>query len=630
MALHPSTARTTRAQVLGCLLQAGRQALDAGDVERAATYFREVVRLEPLSVAGWHHLATTQNGARRAICLRWAAYAGAHRSTSPTTRASRPALPARSYPRALIVGSAAAGLLLTILIGSDLAYRERILPGVAAGRVELGNLSRAAAIERLAAEQHRLRSRVLVFDAGDRAWQMPAGDVLHASPEQVVAVAFAYGHAGSFLNRAQARLWAVLGDDHRIDLLAIDAQAVERVVAALAAEIDQDRRDARLLRGASGWIIVPEQAGRTLDRAATTAQISAALRDVALSASSAPLRLALPIRQIPPRRTTAELESLRQALESLRALPLTLRAGDRSWTLDRSLLVTFDEASDHGNLQPDEAAIGRALVGLARAIDVSPQPSRLVREDGRVRELVWGTPGVELDQAAARQLIGAAIRQGAATLDLPLREVAPPPGEVEQLGLIAEIGRGDSQFASYSSPNRDANVAAGGRDVDGILLAPGEIFSFNATIGAITVEKGYQWGEMIEAGSVVPALGGGICQVSTTVFRAAFWSGLEILERHPHSWRLPWYEADAPAGMDATIALGGPDLRFRNNTGHHILIRVETDLQQKRQTVRIFGTPDGRTVAMQPFVAGGIGIYRRVQQGDASLAEEIFMSYYSQ
>ncbi len=630
MALHPPTARPARAQVLGCLLQAGRQALDAGDVERAATYFRDVVRLDPLSVAGWQYLATTQSGARRAICLRWAAYAGAILSAPPITRAPRMVRPARARPRMFVAGSVAASLLLTILVGSDLAYREWILPGVVAGRVELGNLSRAAAIERLTAEQQRLETRVLVFDAGDRAWQLPAGDVLHDSTNDVVAAAFAYGHVESFMDRAHARLRAFTGDEHRVEVIASDSNAIERVVAALAAEIDQERRDARLVRSEQGWIIAPEQAGRTLDRAATAAHISAALRDAALSASSAPVRIALPIRHAPPRRTTTELESLRQALESLRALPLTLRAGERSWTLDRSLLVTFDEASDRIDLQPNEAAIGRFLAELARAINVAPRPSRLAREGDRVRELVPGVPGVELDQATARQMIAAVIRQGASTLELPLREVAPPPGEVEQLGLIAEIGRGDSQFASYSSPSRDANVAAGGRDVDGILLAPGEIFSFNAAVGAITAEKGYQWGEMIEAGSVVPALGGGICQVSTTVFRAAFWSGLEILERHPHSWRLPWYEADAPPGMDATIALGGPDLRFRNNTGHHILIRVETDLQQKRQTVRIFGTPDGRTVAMQPFVAGGIGIYRRVQQGDVRLAEETFMSYYAQ
>ncbi|MDP9312436.1 MAG: VanW family protein, partial [Chloroflexota bacterium] len=206
----------------------------------------------------------------------------------------------------------------------------------------------------------------------------------------------------------------------------------------------------------------------------------------------------------------------------------------------------------------------------------------------------------------------------------------PPPGEAEQLGLIAELGRGESQFVTYSSPERDANVQAGGNEIDGVLIPPGAIFSFTQTIGDITWAEGYRWGEMIEAGTVVPSLGGGICQVSTTVFRAAFWSGLEIVERHNHTWRLPWYEVDAPPGMDATIALGGPDLKVRNNTGHYIMLKVETDLQQKRQTVIVYGTPDGRQVSMQALAGGNIGVQRHVIQSDGQVAAETYVSYYTQ
>lgn len=261
---------------------------------------------------------------------------------------------------------------------------------------------------------------------------------------------------------------------------------------------------------------------------------------------------------------------------------------------------------------------------------MAPQPSQLVREGDRVRTIVSGQAGHELDRDDAARQLRMALTTNAASTQLTLRELPPPPGEVEQLGLIEELGRGESQFSTYTSRERDANVQAGGNEIDGVLVAPGQTFSFTQTIADITWEEGYRWGEMIEAGVVVPALGGGICQVSTTMFRAAFWSGLEIIERHHHSWRLPWYEADAPPGMDSTIALGGPDLKVRNNTQHHILIKVETDLAHKRQRVIIYGTRDGRRVAMEPIVGGNIGVRRHIIHDDRTVADETYMSYYSQ
>lgn len=124
------------------------------------------------------------------------------------------------------------------------------------------------------------------------------------------------------------------------------------------------------------------------------------------------------------------------------------------------------------------------------------------------------------------------------------------------------IGVGASDFSSYPDYNRDRNVDVGGKEFDGLLIAPGEVVSFGGTVGDISLEKGYQIGEMIENGVAVPSIGGGICQVSTTLFRAVFWAGLPIEERHNHSWRLAWYEVDAPAGMDATIAWAGQISNF--------------------------------------------------------------------
>ena len=127
-------------------------------------------------------------------------------------------------------------------------------------------------------------------------------------------------------------------------------------------------------------------------------------------------------------------------------------------------------------------------------------------------------------------------------------------------------------------------------------------------------------------------LGGGLCQVATTLYRAALYSGLEIVERTPHLWRIEYYEQDAQPGFDATIYVGGPDLRFRNNTGHYLLIQVETDLTASRQTIRLYGTSPGWSVSIEDYwlsADGHSASYRRVVRRDGQvLSEQAFYSYY--
>jgi vancomycin resistance protein YoaR len=549
-------------------------------------------------------------------------------SPAPTVRAwQRP--PRRAYRAALVATLSLAGALTLLLIGSDLAYRERVLPGVSVGQIAVGNQPVLTVEQELRAQQQRIAQRIVQVEAGERVWRVPLSALVPDQAAEMTRLVHAYGHEPAFWQRAMTRTRAVLGRQQAIAQPSVNNAAIRDVVAAMSAQISQPRHDAKIVSTAQGWTLVPEQTGVSIDRDAAVAQLEQLVRAQAWQQQSAPLRLQIPIHQDAPLRTAAELEPALTELLKLQTQPLELSAGEQRWTLDRSLLVQLDTVKPV-TLAPDPRALNRELDRLATALAVTPQPSYLEREGDRVRTMALGKAGRELDREAALQRITTALTAGAPSVELPLRELPPAPGEVEQLGLIAELGRGESQFLTYSSPERDANVQAGGNDIDGRLIAPGEVFSFNAAVGEITPEKGYRWGEAIEAGTVVPSLGGGICQVSTTTFRAAFWSGLEIIERHNHSWRLPWYEVDAPPGMDATIALGGPDLKFRNNTGHYLLIKVETDLVNKRQTAIIYGTPDGRNVQMAPLSDGNIGVQRRVL-GDNGLAlDDTFVSYYSQ
>lgn len=609
---------------LSSLLRRGRRLLRKGDVVGAELCFRRAVALDTSSAEAWRALASTQLGARHAICVRWA------EAALPVSIAA-PAAAHRNRPlRAALTGVLAlVGACGTLVVGTDIAWSRHVLPNVAIAGVAVGNLPLDRLDDAIDERQAQIAQRVVRLSAAGHDVRVPLGVLLRPSGDRLLSEAAAYGHAAGFADRAATRAQALGGHHVSLGRPELHDAAVERAVAAIAAAVERSPVAARLERPGGIWQIEPEQVGRSLDRAVAIRALHQLIEHSAWSMGDSELALPLHTRTIRPRLKAAQLLPIRERLRELAARPLSVVAGEQAWTLDPSTMVRFDAGAGAGSVRPDPVAIDAQLEPIAAALLVPPQPSRLEREGRRVRSLIAGLPGRGLDRQAASGLIGDSIATAGERVELPLRELEPPAGEIEQLGLLAELGRGESEFVSYSSPNRDANVLAGGRDVDGVLVAPGEVFSFNDTIGWIGEDKGYRWGEAIENGVVVPSIGGGICQVSTTVFRAAFWSGLHIVERHNHMWRLPWYETDAPPGMDATIALGGPDLRFRNDTGHHILIRVETDLVNKRQTVIFVGTPDGRRVEMQPLAGGTIGVHRSIVGANGALADQAFVSYYT-
>ena len=170
-------------------------------------------------------------------------------------------------------------------------------------------------------------------------------------------------------------------------------------------------------------------------------------------------------------------------------------------------------------------------------------------------------------------------------------------GDANNLGINELIGYGTSLF-QHSIPSRIYNVTLGATRINGTLIKPGEEFSFAKTVGDVSSLTGYQQAYVIQNGHTVLGDGGGICQVSTTLFRAALNAGLPITERHAHDYRVGYYEEDGPPGIDATVYVPSVDLRFRNDTGHAILIQTVIDPSELRLSFYLYGTKDGRDVTM--------------------------------
>jgi vancomycin resistance protein YoaR len=184
--------------------------------------------------------------------------------------------------------------------------------------------------------------------------------------------------------------------------------------------------------------------------------------------------------------------------------------------------------------------------------------------------------------------------------------------EAEEYGIKELI----SSFTTDYNPrqtNRVANIKLLARLLDGQLVAPGEIFSFNGRIGPRTLERGFLPAPTIINGQLVDTAGGGACQVGTTLFNAAFFAGLKIIERHNHSFYISHY----PAGRDATVSYGGYDLKFKNDYQSWILIKAWAT--QSRITISFYGTAEGRKVRFETLGPFDFKPYKVREVKDANL-----------
>lgn len=199
--------------------------------------------------------------------------------------------------------------------------------------------------------------------------------------------------------------------------------------------------------------------------------------------------------------------------------------------------------------------------------------------------------------------------------------------KADKLGIKNLLGTGVSLF-NGSTPGRIFNIALAAKRLNNILVAPGEIFSFDHALGSISAFTGYQQAYVIQNGRTVLGDGGGVCQVSTTLFRGILNAGLPVVERYAHAYRVGFYEENSPPGFDATIYEPNIDLKFKNDTSHYILIQTVTNLNNNSLTFYLYGTSDGRIVHIsQPVITDQTPPPPPLYQPDPSLpAREILQT----
>ena len=251
------------------------------------------------------------------------------------------------------------------------------------------------------------------------------------------------------------------------------------------------------------------------------------------------------------------------------------------------------------------------LAGLQDKYEKAPKDAKFQFESGKVTVFEKEENGLHIETEKALLDLDAAIKK---TIDGPqtvtirvLRTVVNPTialGQTNTYGIEELIGEGTSDY-THSMPERVHNLLLATSKFNGVLIPKGATFSFDDTVGDISSSTGYQPAYIIKEGKTVLGDGGGVCQVSTTMFRAVLNTGLPIVEHHPHAYRVGYYENDAKAGLDATVFGPTVDFKFTNDTPASILIQTSVDEEHHKLFFKLYGKKDNRVVELStPTVSG--------------------------
>lgn len=263
----------------------------------------------------------------------------------------------------------------------------------------------------------------------------------------------------------------------------------------------------------------------------------------------------------------------------------------------------------------------------ANTFERDPQNPKFVFENGKVAEFAPALDGIKLDYEELKNRLVRGLNDLETSpeqnIEIEIPVVRTPPeittDKVNNLGIKELLGRGTSTYY-HSIPSRVHNVALAADRINGTLVKPGDTFSFNSTLGDVSAFTGYKQAYIISNGKTILGDGGGVCQVSTTLFRALLNSGVPISERQAHAYRVSYYEQGSPPGLDATVFSPSPDLKFVNDTPGYILIVANADTKNYSLTIELYGASDGRVSSIsKPIISNIIAPPEDLYQDDPTL-----------
>lgn len=491
-------------------------------------------------------------------------------------------------------------VLLAIVVASyQLYFIGKIYPGVMVAGINVGgkDLSQASS---LLSKKIATPEKLTLKSSSDH-YEINLKEIgLNYDIDKSVRAAYDFARTGNIVFDEAKRISLLIHHETIGLRLDLNENALSNSLSVIAGEVSQEPTFPSVKLIDKQIVVDQGKKGTNLDLDKTRLIIGKKLALLDFSDTQ------LPIIEVDPTLSASESETLRARAEKIQNKSLSLSFEDvpghssQTFTLKgNGLLALLDGKSTYS-----DSEITKQVDTIASQIDRDPQEAVFAFENGKVTEFSPGKDGIKTDKETLAETIKESLSKLEESEDKGLAEsitVAKTPpktetSDVNNLGIKELLGRGVSRFRG-SIANRAYNIAHASANFKGILVAPGEIFSFNNVLGDVSELTGYKQAFVIKDGKTVLGDGGGVCQVSTTFFRAALNAGLPIIERRAHSYRVGYYEQDSGPGLDATVYAPTTDLKVKNDTPATILIQATADLKTSTLVFEIYGTSDGRVAS---------------------------------
>lgn len=490
----------------------------------------------------------------------------------------------RGFAGPLIIACAVIAMLVAVDYWMNAG---KIYRGVEVGAVALGGKTPAEA-EKIVEERTSGALKEIRF-SGPEEFTRSAGEMgVNFNVAATVDKAYAVGREGNLFERLGERFKALYGDITIPPDVDYEPAKARAQVENLAARLDERPRNASMTIYGSETEVVESAEGYKTDVAATMESVDRSVQDMTGEAEIVGEVLK------PGVNTQAAREADAKARKAMDG-EIVMTAEGQRWTLSPAQIgATLDVTRDGGDINVDvnRDRLRESLAGVYAALTVEPVEADYVVNGAEVT-VTPGQIGSSVQDEKFLSAVESGVFTGTREYEVPVVKDKPDltTAEAERLKPTDLLASYDTNYMTYDdTPGRVKNLEIASNAVNGTLLAPGEVFSFNALAEPLD----YAETKVIVQGRVDEAEGGGLCQVSSTLYMAANYAGLDVVERHPHYAELPYIQP----GFDATVWFGALDMQFKNTSPGYILIQQWVDTSTGNVNAAIYGKPSGVEVEM--------------------------------
>jgi len=511
------------------------------------------------------------------------------------------------------------GIFIFILIAAiavsafQFKYLGKIYPGVEVQGIDLSGMNFSETISTIEENLTYANTKSISLVNQDKIWQLSPGDIgLFLDPEGIYIKAIDIGRQGSFIEKLEDQYNSLKYGVQVSPQYVFDERLAQLRIAPISEEIYQELIEAVLILNGSEILMQNGQVGHNLDIHETVSQLETQLNYQQSISIDLPVTVTHPaVMDVTEQAETIE-EILQEDLYLI--LPPQYSEFGGPWVINQQELIsmlTVELASNENGSEYliglDETQVLFHLTEIANEIDTDPINSRFYFDDD-TREFVLvesSINGYKINSERSMEIIQSGIMNRSHLIELVVDEITP---EVVDTTTAAELGitelvSNQTTFFYGSDSGRIQNIQTAAARFHGLLVPPGATFSMVENIGDISLDTGFAEALIIYNGRTVKGVGGGVCQVSTTLFRAAFFGGFPIVDRYPHAYRVYYYEMGyggsidvGMAGLDATVYAPIVDFSFVNDTDSWLLLETYVDPTEKWLQWKFYSTSDGRYV----------------------------------